>query len=203
MTKLPEPDTKRRRGADGFGETNWQTNCLTDRLTDWLIDWLADWLTVHQLLGLSSNGGASDGVCDWTLLGIGKRDWTLDATWTANISIRFPAISIQTPHTHTDTQTLTERTICIWVGPKIRELNSHTHFRLPKHTHSHTWQPFPLPHAWRWQRQTKQERGKTSKRVNFEVQRPVDTLGYVCHLLNTIKISLKYQQGYFIVSFNF
>lgn len=53
MTKLPEPDTKRRRGADGFGETNWQTNCLTDRLTDWLIDWLADWLTVHQLLGLS------------------------------------------------------------------------------------------------------------------------------------------------------
>lgn len=22
MTKLPEPDTKRRRGADGFGETN-------------------------------------------------------------------------------------------------------------------------------------------------------------------------------------
>lgn len=189
MTKLPEPDTKRRRGADGFGETNWQTNCLTGRLTDWLIDWLADWLTVHQLLGLSCV----------TELYLESENVTEPSTLHGQQTFQSDFQQFQfRRHTHT----LTERTICIWVGQKIRELNSHTHFRLPKHTHSHTWQPFPLPHAWRWQRQTKQEPGKTSKRVNFEVQRPVDTLGYVCHLLNTIKISLKYQQGYFIVSFN-
>lgn len=137
MTKLPEPDTKRRRGADGFGETNWQTNCLTDRLTDWLIDWLADWLTVHQLLGLSSNGGARNGVCDWTLLGIGKRDWTLDATWTANISIRFPAISIQTPHPHRYTDTYRENDLHMsWPKNKGTQL---AHTFAPSQTHTFTY----------------------------------------------------------------
>lgn len=106
-------------------------------------------------------------------------------------------------HTHTHSHTYRENDLHMsWPKNKGTQL-AHTFSPSQTHSHSHTWQPFPPPHAWRWQRQTKQEPGKTSKRVNFEVQRPVDTLGCVCHLLNTIKISLKYQQGYFIVSFNF
>lgn len=110
---------------------------LTDRQTVWQTDWLTDWLTVHQLLGLSSNGGASNGVCDWTLLGIGKRDWTLDATWTANISIRFPAISIQTPHTHRYTDTYRENDLHMsWPKNKGTQL---AHTFAPSQTHTFTY----------------------------------------------------------------